>query len=465
MHLSRRLDFLLVTVLLLAALSLLGLASACGDDDEGGGDGATTAPADGSPADLTGETVDALGIWGEEELADFEAMVQPWKDETGAEVDFVGTRDVNSILTTRVSGGDPPDVALPASLGIFNDLASQGELTPLSECPGLAEKVQEEYSEQVVELGTVDDELYGVFMKAGNKGTIWYNVPFFEAQGYEPLTADASFDDLLTLTEQIAADKDAGTHNTFPWSDAQEIGGGSGFPGSDWVQQIVLGDAGAEVYDQWVAHEIPYNDQLIKDAWENFGEILLEPRYVLGGPERALATTFSEGSIPLFTDPPEAAMHYLGSFNSGFITDPELGFPAGLEPGTDFDFFPFPGGGVTGDANIMMLFNSDPATCSFAEWMAGAESQAIWVGRGGFTSLNTTVDLALYPTDLDRRVAEQLTDPETVFRIDADDAMPSGVGGDNGAVFAGVLAYLSGGDLDEILQGIEDQFPAAEASP
>ncbi len=53
----------------------------------------------------------------------------------------------------------------------------------------------------------------------------------------------------------------------------------------------------------------------------------------------------------------------------------------------------------------MMLFNNDPATCSFAEWMAGAEAQEIWVGRGGFTSLNTTVDLATYPTELDRRVA------------------------------------------------------------
>jgi len=464
MHLSRRLNSLVVTVLLLAALSLLGLASACGDDDEGGGDGATTAPAEGSPADLTGETVRALGIWGSEEQADFEAMIQPWKDDTGGQVEFTGSRDINSLLTTQVAGGDPPDVALPASLGIFKDLASQGELTPISECPGLEDKVRAEYSEQVVDLGTVDDKLYGVFMKAGNKGTIWYNVPFFEAQGYEPLAADANFEDLLALTEQIAADKESGKHNTFPWSDAEEAGGGSGFPGSDWIQQIVLGDSGPDVYDQWVAHEIPYNDPQIKDAWEKFGSILLDERFVLGGADQALATKFSEGSIPLFTDPPQAAMHYLGSFNSGFITDPTLGFPAGLEPGTDFDFFPFPGGGATGDANVMMLFNSDPATCSFAEWMAGADSQEIWVKLGGFTSLNTTVDLASYPTDLDRRIAAQLTDPATVFRFDADDAMPSGVGGDNGAVFTGVLAYLSGENLDDVLQGIEDAFPAP-ASP
>ncbi|NIM52796.1 MAG: carbohydrate ABC transporter substrate-binding protein, partial [Gemmatimonadales bacterium] len=103
-------------------------------------------------------------------------------------------------------------------------------------------------------------------------------------------------------------------------------------------------------------------------SWEMFGDIILNPDYVLGGTDRALATTFSHGSIPLFTDPPEAFMHYMGSFNSGFITDPELGFPEGLVAGEDFDFFAFPtidpdfAGGVTGDANIMILFNSDETT-------------------------------------------------------------------------------------------------------
>lgn len=464
MFVQHRFRLAFLTLTLIASLALV-FAAACGDDDdEEGGEETASPPAGGE--DLSGETVDALGIWGEEELADFEAMVAPWKADTGADVDFTGTRDVNTILTTRVSGGDPPDVALPAALGIFQDLARGGELTPLSECPGLEEKVRDEYSEAIVDLGTVDGDLYGVFMKAGNKGTIWYNVKFFEEQGYEPLTADSTFQDLLDLTEQIAADKEAGTHDVFPWSDAEETGGGSGFPGSDWIQQIVLNESGADVYDQWVAHEIPYNDPEIKSGWENFGKVLLDDRYVLGGPQKALATKFSEGGLPLFTEPPQAAMQYLGSFNSNFITDPELGFPAGLQPGTDFDFFPFPGGGITGDANVMMLFNSDPKTCSFAEWMASAEAQQVWVERGGFTSLNTTLDLATYPSDLDRKVAEQLTDPSAVFRFDADDAMPSGVGGDNGAVFTGVLAYLGGTDLDEVLQGIEDVFAsAAPASP
>lgn len=442
--------FLLI-LFTIAALAALAFAACDGDGEEGETpeDGETPEPA----AAARPGNVDALLIWGAEEIDDFDAMTKPWIDDTGNTLDFTSTRDINSVLTTRVAGGNPPDVAFPAALGIFRDLAGEGELTPLSECPGLEEQVLADYSDAVIDLGTVDGTLYGVFMKAGNKGTIWYSPPQFAANGYEPLTADSTFADLIALTEQIAADG-----NT-PWSDAQEIGGGSGFPGSDWVQQIVLGEFGPDVYDQWVAHEIPYNDPQIKEAWEKFGQIVLNPDYVLGGPDQVLATRFSEGSIPLFTDPPLAFMHYMGSFNAGFITDPTLGFPEGLEPGVDFDFMPFPGGGVTGDANIMMLFNSDPETCSFAQWMASAEAQEIWVARGGFTSLNTNVSLDAYPTELDRTLAEQVTGPDAVFRFDADDAMPSGVGGDNGAVFTGILEYIGGGDLDGILQGIEDAFP------
>jgi len=423
-----------------AALGIMALA--CGDDD--------------------GTSVVVLGIWGEEEIDDFNAMVDPWKSDTGNGVDFTGTRDVNAVLTTRVEGGDPPDVAIVANSGIFFDLARAGELTSLSSCPGLEDQVRASYPESLIGAGSVDGTLFGIFMKAGNKGTIWYSPPAFQEFTYE---TPGTWDEMIALSDQITADRAAGTHDAFAWSDAEEIGGGSGFPGSDWVQQIVLNQWGPDVYDQWVAHEIPYNDDRIKQSWEFLGDILLNPDYVLGGADRALATTFSEGSLPLFSDPPQAFMHYLGSFNSGFITDASLGFPEGLAPGEDFDFFPFPtidpafAGGITFDGNILMIFNADEATCAFAAWLASGEAQQIWVERGGFVSLNTDVPLDSYPTDLDRRVAEQLSDPERIFRFDADDGMPAGVGGDNGAVFTGVLQYLGGGDLDEILQSIEDTFP------
>jgi alpha-glucoside transport system substrate-binding protein len=141
-------------------------------------------------------------------------------------------------------------------------------------------------------------------------------------------------------------------------------------------------------------------------------------------------------------------MNYLGGFASGFITDQ---FPEAV-PEEDFDFFPFPGGAVTGGANIVYAFNDDDATCSFLEHLASAEAQQIWVGLGGFTSVNTGVSLDAYPDPIARAQAEQLTQAE-VFRFDLDDAIGGGL---QTAFFTGVTDYLADPDsLDAILEGIE----------
>lgn len=433
------------TLPVLVAALLLVLVACGGDEEEEG------TPAAGETPAAAGGEVDVLGIWGAEEVESFEAMVAPWEEDTGASMDFTGTRDIEPVLNARIEGGNPPDVALPAALGTFRALAQAGELTPLTNCIS-EEELSAMYPQSVIDLGTVDGTLYGAFMKAGNKATIWYNPKAFDENGYEVPT---TYDELIALSDQIVAD--GGT----PWSIAEFANGGSGFPGSDFIQQFVLLESGPDVYDEWVAHEIPYNDPRIKTAWEKYGQIALTEGYALGGPEAIVATTFSEGAFPLYEDPPEAFMHYLGSFNEGFIAEQ---FPD-LVPGEDYSFFAFPSitpefaGGVTGDANIVMIFNDDPTTCSFVKHIVSAEAQQIWVELGGFTSLNTEVSLDAYPTDLARAVAEQLASSDTIFRFDADDAMPPGVGGAEGAVFQGVLNYVQGGDLDDILQQIEDTFP------
>ncbi len=182
----------------------------------------------------------------------------------------------------------------------------------------------------------------------------------------------------------------------------------------------------------------------------------------MGGATGTLATTFSAGSLPLFDDPPGAFMHYMGAFNSGFITDTSLGFPDGLVAGEDFDFFAFPtidaanAGTVTGDGNIAVIFNSDDTTCSFLEHVSTAAAQEIWVAAGGFLTVNKNVSLDVYPTnDLDRRIAGVLSSPDSAFRFDLDDAMPSAA---QQAVFAGVQEYLSGTSLDDVLAEIEAAF-------
>jgi alpha-glucoside transport system substrate-binding protein len=429
---TRALRFLL-GLMLVAGIGL----AACNDDDDNDVD---ETPVNGTPVDPVG-SVDVLGIWGDDELESFEAMVAGWPGT----MNFTGTRDITAQLTIAVEGGNPPDVALPAEIGLFQQFAQEGRLTPLSECNGLEDLIRQNYPQSFVDLATVDGELYGFFMKADTKATIFYNPTLFEEHNLEPLDADASFDDLIALSDQILQETDVA-----PWSRGEFANGGTGFPGSDTIQQIFLAEAGEDAYDDVIEGTVPWTDERMRDAWEKFGQLTLTDGYtVQTGAEGINATNFQDAVFPPFEDPPQAAMVHIGGFAAGFITEQ---FPD-AEAGTDFDVFPFPGNVVTGAANIAYAFNSDPATCSFLEHIASAEAQQIWVERGGFTSLHDDVDLNAYPDDVARTQAEQLLEAE-VFRFDLDDAIGGAV---QQAVFTGVTEYLANpGNLDQILQSIED---------
>ena len=103
---------------------------------------------------------------------------------------------------------------------------------------------------------------------------VWYPKDDFDAANYE---VPETWDDLIALSDQIV--DDGGT----PWCIGLESGGDSGWPATDWMEDIMLRTAGGDVYDQWYKHEIPFNDDAVKAAGERFGEILFTDGYVLGG--------------------------------------------------------------------------------------------------------------------------------------------------------------------------------------
>ncbi|MCC7366314.1 MAG: extracellular solute-binding protein [Dehalococcoidia bacterium] len=432
--------------------------AACGDDDDDNGDTtpitstattstatgtgtATGTPTTGGNEDLDDVTV--MGLWGSEELTNFEAMTEPWRTDHNADVDFTGTRNITAELTLRVEGNNPPDIAIPAEVGLFQQFVEEGKLISLDQCAGLEDLIRDNYPDAFVNLGEIDGKLYGFFMKADTKGTIWYSPQAFEDADLDPLDADASFDDLVSLSNSFI-EKDM-----TPWSIGVESAESSGWAGTDWIQQIILNEHGEDTYDGLIDGSVAFTDPMVKDAWEKFGEIALgDGMTVQGGAAGINATNFQDSTYPPFQDPPQAAMVYLGGFAAEFITTQ---FPS-AEPETDFDFFTFPGGAITGGANIVYAFNNDPETCSFLSYLASAEAQEIWVEAGGFTSVNEEVSMEAYPSDLARRQAEQLIDAES-FRFDLDDAIGGGL---QQAYFQGVTQYLSNpGSLDSILQQIE----------
>jgi len=436
-----------------------------------------------------GSTVEVLAVWGGTELESFRAMVAPWEQQTGGQMNFTGTRDLTAILTTRIQAGNPPDVAILPNPGLMRQFADAGNLEPLDEFLDM-DRIEQEYTEAWIDLGTVDDDLYAIFMKATNKGIIWYNPQVFEENNWE---IPQTWDELIELSDTIVEE---GETPDAPWSVGVEAAQASGFAGTDWIAQLFLAEFGGEAYDQWVNHEIPWTDPRVKEAWEKFGTIVFTEGYVPGGATAALATNFQDASYLPFTDPPRAAMYYEGDFVQGFLA---AQFPD-LEAGEDYAFFPFPAVGaegaaapaatpspvvpspapgaspaaapmavaVTGGADLVVAFRDTPAVRSFVNYLSTAEAQEIWVERGGFTSLNSAVDLDAYPNELARQSAEMLVNAD-LFRFGAGDIMPAAV---QTTWWQGVLQYLQNRDqLDTILQNIENAamtaYPAATpaASP
>ncbi len=387
--------------------------------------------------------VTVLGTWGGDELASFQEAVFPFTDETGIGMAFEGTRDLAAVLTIRVEAGNPPDLAILPNPGQMYELAESGELVDISQFMDMGE-LETNYTQAWLDLASYNDTLYGIFYKVANKSLIWYNPSAFSDAGYEIPT---TWDELIALSDKIVAD--GGT----PWAIGFESGAASGWPATDWIEDIMLRTAGPDIYDQWVNHEISWTDKAVKTAWEVFGEIVQNEEYQYGGSTGTLTTDFGDAPAALFTDPPGAYMHRQASFITGF-------FPEGLEVGTDYDFFPFPsidpayGIPVLGGADLIVVFNNTPEVQQLVKYLATAQPQEIWAAKGGgFISPNKAVSLDAYPDELTKKMAEMVVNAE-VFRFDASDLMPAAVG--SGSFWTGTLDYVGGKDLDTVLEEIED---------
>jgi alpha-glucoside transport system substrate-binding protein len=416
----------------LSASAAASLLAACG----GSSTTSSTTP-------VTTNTVDVLNVWTGEEQASFQAVVAPFESQTGITVKIEATRDLNAALTSRIQGNNPPDIAIVPNPAKMQQLAAQNKLIPLNGMLNMS-TIQSQYSSAWTNLGTYNGQLYALFYKAANKGTVWYNPKQFTSLGYQ---IPATWQDLITLSNTIASSK-------FPWSMGVSSGAASGWPAGDWIDQIYLLQNGPDMYDKWVKHQIPWTDPTVKSAFQYFGQIAHGTHYINGAPQSILSTGFQEASYLPYTNPPTAYMYYLGDFTSGFITTQ---FPS-AQAGTDFNFFPFPTinsqyqGAVTGAADVVVALKNTTAVQKLVQYLATPDAQTIWVKRGGFTATNNAVALSAYPNTVASASAKMLTSA-TIFRFGADDLMPPAV---EDAFWKGTLTYIGDpSQLNSVLTTIE----------
>lgn len=391
-----------------------------------------------------GGTVSVLATWGGSEQDSFLAMVKPFEDATGVKVQYEGTRDINAVLTSRVQGGNPPDVAGLPGPGQMAQFATQGALVDLS---NIIDKptYTKDYAKTWLDLGSVNGKMVGIFIKTSVKGLIWYDPKVWQQKGYN---VPATWDDMIKLSQDIAAS------GATPWCEALASGAASGWPGTDWIEDIVLRQSGPDVYNNWWQGKLAWTSPEIKQAFQAWGQIVGDPKMIYGGTSYVLSTDFGSVGNPLFTTPPGCYMAHQASF----ITDFFVKANPNLKPVQDFDFFPFPKfASQTTSATEMAgdlfgMFKDTPQSRALMRYLVTPEAQAIWVQRGGAISPNKQVPLSLYPDDLSRKAAQILTTAD-VAAFDASDLMPEAM---NNAFWKGILDYVQNpGNLDTILQQLE----------
>ncbi|WP_105035339.1 ABC transporter substrate-binding protein [Cryobacterium aureum] len=395
--------------------------------------------------EFAGDTLEVSAAWSGAEQANFEAVLAAFEEQSGATVNYTSFGDnAATTLGTQIEGGSPPNVAMLAQPALMNQLASDGNLQPLSDAASAA--VAENYSQSWVDLGSSDGTQYGVWFKASNKSTMWYNVDLYDAAG---AVAPADWDDFLVQLQLVADSGYAGI----------SIGADVGWPLTDWFENVYLQTAGGEMYDQLTNHEIPWTDPSVTVALDALATLWGNDALVQSG---AAQRTFPESVTEVFGADPQAATIYEGDFVAGNITD-----DGNSVVGENALFFDFPSvngsaPAVVGGGDVAVSFTDDAATDALMQFLASPEAAEVWVPKGGLTSPNNNVDTALYPDETSRQIAEALTGAET-FRFDMSDLTPSAFGGTPGQGFWQIMIQFlqDPSDVAGTQQALEDAAAAA----
>lgn len=403
--------------------------------------------------DLTGQVLTITGPWIGPDKVLVESVLAYFEAATGATVAYSGSDSFEQDIVIATQAGSAPDIAIIPQPGLAADLARRGYLSPLGN--DTADWVRQNYAagESWVDLGTYADEtgqeaLFGFFYKVDLKSLVWYVPDNFTEAGYD---IPQTLEDLKALTKTIVAD--GGT----PWCIGLGSGAATGWPATDWVEDIILRTQPPEVYDQWVRNAIPFDDPRVIDAIEEFGWFARNDAFVAGGARNVATTDFRDSPAGLFTFPPKCYLHRQASFIPSF-------FPDGTQLGLDVDFFYFPAYGaqdlgrpVMGSGTLWTITNDSPAARALMAFLKTPIAHEVWMAQSGFLTPYMAANPAVYATDSGRALGRILT-TATTFRFDGSDLMPGEIGAD--AFWKGMVAYTTGAPAQAVAEDIQARWDA-----
>jgi alpha-glucoside transport system substrate-binding protein len=404
--------------------------------------------------DLKGETLTIFGPWRGEDEDLARSVLDYFAEATGAEIKYSSSENYEQQIVIDTQAGSPPNIAILPQPGLIQDLASKGFLTPLGD--ETAKWVKDNYGagESWAALGTYKGKdgksaYYAFPYKADVKSLVWYSPDNFEEAGYKvPKTQE----ELAELEKKIIADG----HK--PWCIGLGSGGATGWPATDWVEDILLRTQPPEVYDKWTTNEIPFTDPRVVDAISKFAAIATDDKMVDGGAAAVAATDFRDSPKGLFSLPPKCYMHKQASFIPSF-------FPEGVKLGQDADFFYFPpyaskpelGTPVEGAGTLVMITKDSKAARAYIEWLKKPLAHELWMAQKSFVTPFKGVNVDVYGSEALKKQGEILANA-TTFRFDGSDLMPGKIGA--GSFWTGMVDLVGGKSPADVAADIQKSWDA-----
>ncbi len=393
-----------------AIVSLVALlvATACSSGGNAPGTGAS------------GSTINVMSLWGGSEQDNFQKVLDAFKTKTGVTAKYESIRaDYSTTLQTRISGGNPPDVAIIPGIGFLRQFARQGSLKKIADLGLDLGALKSNYPPGILEIGQVDGTQYAIMVKFNSKSTVWFRPDKFKTLG---VTAPTDFPGFTKLLGDIKAKGQA----------PLGLGAGDAWTLTDWFESVYVRQAGPDKYDQLFSGKLPWTDASVATAVDTMKQALTD-QYVAGGITAAMGRNFTDGIGQVFSTNPQAVVYYEGGFVGGIATGQTN---TALKVGETIDWFDFPSvngnKSVTIGGDVIAAFTTKPGVKEFLQYMTTSDAGSVWAGTGAIISPVKAVPASAYPNDLAKREAAQVSGASAV-RFDGSDLLPSGGGDDMGA--------------------------------
>jgi alpha-glucoside transport system substrate-binding protein len=413
--------------------------------------------------------------------AGFARELEAFTEVTGIEVDL-GSSDEQDILNIATGDLQRPDV-----------VGFQSGIPPWARSRAIdigqivdTKTMRSDFGDYLLSFGTLaaggesplrDDTVRAIPLTVNLKGLVFYPKAEFDDAGYE---VPADWDELVALSHQIVAD--GGT----PWCFGFASGFASGWPGSDFLESLVLRVGGVDTYDAWTSGDVAFTSPAVMEAGRLADDLIFEAGFVRGGPELISNETWDGQLLHMLNrnavtgeTEPECWLYHQANFMLSTV-------PPGTRIGEDIDFFVLPPVDpnqptpTTGGALFASALVDRPEVRAFVEFMASPEWGEVWAtdADSSFISANRHFDTSTYGDSaqdpaaavrIAMASATRIALAADAWRFDASDLMPPEIGGwtessGPGAFWQGLIDWVDGvRPIDQVFTDIDAEWATLKA--